>query len=150
MVAVDGHAVNPASGSCFPLAIASTPDIALDLPVPGSSDSAHVEGRRARTGIILATAEAPIARIADATTCAALGNPLEARPQRSIRRRRVRWISSTGSRFGRHAALFVGAERQYWPEIKPLMLRKRQRVEIELINQTAMPHLCICTATPSR
>jgi FtsP/CotA-like multicopper oxidase with cupredoxin domain len=143
VVAVDGHAAHPASGSRFPLAIAQRLDIALDLPGAGTFPIlAHVEGRRARTGIILATADAPIARIDDATTPApALDNSLEAR---------LLAVDPLPTRAPDlvHRIMFSGGMRpyswalngQYWPEIVPLMLRKGQRVEIELVNQTMMPH----------
>jgi FtsP/CotA-like multicopper oxidase with cupredoxin domain len=143
VVAVDGHAVRPASGSRFPLAIAQRLDIALDLPGAGTFPIlAHVEGRRARTGIILATADAPIARIDDATIPApALDNSLEARlsavdPLPTRAPDLVHRITFSGGMRPYSWAL----NGQYWPEIVPLMLRKGQRVEIELVNQTAMPH----------
>ena len=114
VVAVDGHPVHPVAGGRFPLAIAQRLDILLDLAGRGAFPIlAEVEGRRARTGIILATADARVARIDDATSAApALDNSLEARlsaadplPARA-----------TGPRppdrvFGPDAALFMGAER---------------------------------------
>jgi FtsP/CotA-like multicopper oxidase with cupredoxin domain len=143
VVAVDGHAVHPVAGGRFPLAIAQRLDILVDLAGRGAFPIlAEVEGRRARTGIILATADARIARIDDATSAApALDNSLEAR------------LSAVDPLPARqpdlvHQIVFSGRMRpyswalngQYWPDIVPLMLRKGQRVEIELINQTMMPH----------
>jgi FtsP/CotA-like multicopper oxidase with cupredoxin domain len=143
VVAVDGHPVHPVAGGRFPLAIAQRLDILLDLTGRGTFPIlAEVEGRRARTGIMLATADARIARIDDATSAApALDNSLEAR------------LSAADPLPARqpdlvHQIVFSGRMRpyswalngQYWPEIVPLMLRKGQRVEIELINQTMMPH----------
>jgi FtsP/CotA-like multicopper oxidase with cupredoxin domain len=147
VVAVDGHAVHPVADARFPLAIAQRLDILLDLPGRGAFPIlAEIEGKRARAGIILATAGAQIARIEDAAAAApAVDNSLEAR------------LSAVDPLPARqpdlvHRIAFSGIMRpyawalngQFWPEIEPLMLRKGQRVEIELANQThapARPHV---------
>jgi FtsP/CotA-like multicopper oxidase with cupredoxin domain len=143
VVAVDGHPVHPVTGSRFPLAIAQRLDILLELRDPGTFPIlAQVEGRRARAGIILATADAPVARLEDAAAAApALDNSLEARlsaidPLPARRPDLVHRIAFTGNMRPYSWAL----NGQYWPQIEPLMLRKGQRVEIELVNQTMMPH----------
>jgi FtsP/CotA-like multicopper oxidase with cupredoxin domain len=143
VVAVDGHSVHPAAGGRFPLAIAQRLDILLDIPGRGTFPIlAHVEGKRARAGIILATADAQIARIEDAAAAApALDNSLEARlsavdPLPPRQPDLVHRIAFSGNMRPYSWAL----NGQYWPQIEPLMLRKGQRVEIELVNQTMMPH----------
>ncbi len=144
VVAVDGHPVHPVAGSRFPLAIAQRLDILVDLAGGGAFPVlAEVEGRRSRTGIILATADAHVARIDDAMAAAApaLDNSLEARlsavdPLPARQPDLVHEIVFTGSMRPYSWAL----NGQYWPDIVPLMLRKGQRVEIELINRTMMPH----------
>jgi FtsP/CotA-like multicopper oxidase with cupredoxin domain len=143
VVAVDGHAVHPVAEARFPLAIAQRLDILLDLPGRGAFPIlAEIEGRRARTGIILATADARIARIEDAAAAApALDNSLEA--QLSA----VDPLPARGPDVV-HRITFSGTMRpyawalngQFWPQIEPLMLRKGQRVEIKLANQTMMAH----------
>jgi len=143
VVAADGHPVHPVAGGRFPLAIAQRLDILLDLPDRGTFPIlAQVEGKRARAGVILATADAPIARIEDAAaTAPALDNSLEARlsavdPLPARQPDLVHRIAFTGNMRPYSWAL----NGQYWPQIEPLMLRKGQRVEIELVNQTMMPH----------
>jgi FtsP/CotA-like multicopper oxidase with cupredoxin domain len=144
IVAVDGHPVQPVPGSRFPLATAQRLDILLDLAGPGAFPIlADVEGRRSRTGIVLATAGAQVARIDAALTSAApaLDNSLEARlvavnPLASRQPDLVHQIVLTGG-MRPYAWALNG---QYWPEIVPLMLGKGQRVEIEMINRTMMPH----------
>jgi FtsP/CotA-like multicopper oxidase with cupredoxin domain len=143
VVAVDGHSVHPVAGSSFPLAIAQRLDILLDLPGRDTFPIlAQVEGKRARAGIILATPDAPVARIEDAAAAApALDNSLEARlsavdPLPARQPDLVHRIAFTGNMRPYSWAL----NGQYWPQIEPLMLRKGQRVEIELVNQTMMPH----------
>jgi FtsP/CotA-like multicopper oxidase with cupredoxin domain len=143
VVAVDGHPVHPVAGGRFPLAIAQRLDILLDLPGSGSFlILAEVEGRRARAGIILASADARIARLEEAIAAApALDNSLEARllaidPLPARTPDLIHQIALSGGMQPYSWALNA----QYWPEIVPLMLREGQRVEIELINRTAMPH----------
>ncbi len=143
VVAVDGHAVRPVAGARFPLAIAQRLDILLDLPGRGAFPIlAEIEGKRARAGIILATAEAPIARIEDAVAAApAVDNSLEARlsavdPLPTRRPDVVHRIAFSGT-MRPYAWALNG---QFWPQIEPLMLRRGQRVEIELANQTMMAH----------
>jgi FtsP/CotA-like multicopper oxidase with cupredoxin domain len=65
VVAVDGHPVRPVRGSRLPLAMAQRLDVLIDLPDNGSYPIfAQVEGKRARTGIVLAASRAPVLRVA--------------------------------------------------------------------------------------
>lgn len=65
VVAVDGHGVNPVAGNRFGLAMGQRLDIEIDLPNEAGvwPILALREGARERTGIILATAGAQIAKI---------------------------------------------------------------------------------------
>ena len=64
VVAVDGQPVRPLRGSRFPLAMAQRLDVLIDLPGSGSYPIvAQVEGKRARTGIVLAASGAPVSRL---------------------------------------------------------------------------------------
>src|SRR5947208_12279845 len=65
VVAADGHPVRPVRGSRLPLAIAQRLDVLIDLPGNGAYPIfAQVEGKRARTGIVLAASGAPVAALA--------------------------------------------------------------------------------------
>src|SRR5256885_3422928 len=65
VIAADGHAVRPVRGTRFPLAMAQRLDVLIDLPENGSYPIfAQVEGKRARTGIVLAASGAPVSRLA--------------------------------------------------------------------------------------
>src|SRR6202158_3187561 len=65
VVAVDGHPVRPVRATRLPLAIAQRLDVLIDLPGNGTYPLlAQVEGKRARTGIILAASGAPVSRLA--------------------------------------------------------------------------------------
>jgi FtsP/CotA-like multicopper oxidase with cupredoxin domain len=143
VIAADGHPVSPVAGSRFPLSIAQRLDVLLDVSRYGAFPIlAEVEGKRARAGIILATAGARIAKVAEGTNEApAIDNSLEAKlsaidPLPARPADLVRQIRLTGD-MQRYAWALDG---QYWPDIVPLMLKRGQRVEIELVNETGMAH----------
>ena len=64
LIAVDGNAVHPVRGSRFPLAIAQRADIRLRMPDDGGAFPVlfHPEGVAGRTGLVLATSGAAIAK----------------------------------------------------------------------------------------
>src|SRR5260370_25770622 len=65
VVAADGHPVRPVRGSRLPLAMAQRLDVLIDLPGNGAYPIfAQVEGKRARTGIVLAASGSPVSRLA--------------------------------------------------------------------------------------
>jgi FtsP/CotA-like multicopper oxidase with cupredoxin domain len=145
-VAVDGHAVHPVADARFPLAIAQRLDILLDLPGRGAFPIlAEIEGKRARAGIILATAGAQIARIEDAAAAAtALDNSLEARlsavdPLPARQPDLVHRIAFSGT-MRPYAWALNG---QFWPEIEPLMLytqRAARRDRTDEPDDDGTPH----------
>jgi FtsP/CotA-like multicopper oxidase with cupredoxin domain len=143
VVATDGHAVHPVAGSRFPLAMAQRLDILIDLPGAGAFPVlARLEGAGRQTGIIFATPSAQIPRIADSTDAVLpIDNSLEARltavaPLPSRPADLVRTIALAGT-MKPYVWSMNGA---YWPRTTPLMLRKGQRVEIELVNRSMMAH----------
>jgi FtsP/CotA-like multicopper oxidase with cupredoxin domain len=143
VVATDGHPVHPVTGSRFPIAIAQRLDILIDLPRTGAFPIlARVEGTGRQTGIVLATAGAQISRIADSAQDAPpVDNSLEARltavePLPARPANIVRTITLGGGM--KPYAWSMNGE--YWPQVTPLMLRKGQRVEIDLVNQSMMAH----------
>jgi FtsP/CotA-like multicopper oxidase with cupredoxin domain len=144
VVAADGHGVLPVAGRRFPIAIAQRLDILVDLPGAGAfSVTAHLEGSRRRTGIVLATPNAPVARIAAMAPATAnpVDNSLEVqlRSTAPLALRRpdlVRRIVLAGTMKPYAWAL----DGELWPKVTPLMLKKGQRVEIELTNRSLMAH----------
>jgi FtsP/CotA-like multicopper oxidase with cupredoxin domain len=143
VVATDGHAVQPVAGNRFPLAIAQRLDILVDLPGAGAFPIlAQLEGSPRRTGLVLATKDAPIPRIAESAPPAPpVDNSLEARltsltplPQRSAD------LMRTVPLDGGMKPYAWSMNGEYWPRITPLMVSKGQRVEIELLNRTMMAH----------
>jgi len=143
VVATDGHRVRPVAGSRFPIAMAQRLDILIDLPQAGAFPIlARLEGAGQRTGIVLATAGAPISRIAEsAQVTPPVDNSLEARlqaaePLSSRPADLVRTIELGGAM--KPYAWSMNGE--HWPRTRPLMLTKGQRVEIDLINRSMMAH----------
>jgi FtsP/CotA-like multicopper oxidase with cupredoxin domain len=143
VVATDGHLVHPVAGNRFPLATAQRLDILIDLPGAGAFPIlARLEGGSRQTGIVLATADAPVSRVAESAEAAPpVDLSLEARlmaveplPPRSADT--VQTIVLGGGM--KPYAWSMNGE--YWPQVSPLMLTKGQRVEIDLLNRTMMAH----------
>src|ERR1700731_2396857 len=144
VIAADGHPVRPVRGSRFPLAIAQRLDVLIDLPGNGSYPIfAQVEGKRVRTGIVLAASGAPVSRLA----MEAGGN---APPVDLSLERRLEAVHPLAPRAPdvTHRVILAGAmtpyawsmNGEYWPDVTPLMIAKGQRVAIEMQNQTMMQH----------
>jgi FtsP/CotA-like multicopper oxidase with cupredoxin domain len=68
LIAVDGNAIYPLRGSLFPVAIAQRADVRLKIPAEGGAFPIlfRPEGVGQRTGIVLASDGAAIAKVADA------------------------------------------------------------------------------------
>jgi FtsP/CotA-like multicopper oxidase with cupredoxin domain len=144
VVAVDGHPVRPVRGSRFPLAMAQRLDVLIDLPGNGSYPIlAQVEGKRARTGIVLAASGAPVSRLTEEA-----GE--NAPPVDLSLERRLEAVTPLTPRAPdvTHRVILAGAMRpyawsmngEYWPNVTPLMIAPGQRVAIEMLNHTMMPH----------
>jgi FtsP/CotA-like multicopper oxidase with cupredoxin domain len=144
VVAVDGQPVRPLRGSRFPLAMAQRLDVLIDLPGNGAYPIvAQVEGKRARTGIILATSGVTVSRVASE----AEGN---APPIDLSLERRLAAANPLTARAAdvTHRVILDGAmapyawslNGEYWPQVSPLTIAKGQRVAIEMVNRSMMAH----------
>jgi FtsP/CotA-like multicopper oxidase with cupredoxin domain len=144
VVAADGHPVRPVRISRLPLAMAQRLDVLIDLPGNGPHPIfAQVEGKRARTGIILAASGAPVSRLA-----AEAGE--NAPPVDLSLERRLEAVTPLAPRAPdvTHRVILAGAmapyawsmNGEYWPNVTPLMIAPGQRVAIEMLNHTMMPH----------
>jgi FtsP/CotA-like multicopper oxidase with cupredoxin domain len=144
VVAVDGHPVRPVRSSRLPLAMAQRVDVLIDLPGNGAYPIfAQVEGKRARTGIVLAASGAPVSRLA----AEAADN---APPVDLSLERRLEAVTALAPRAPdlTHRVILAGAmapyawsmNGEYWPNVTPLMVAKGQRVAIEMVNRSMMAH----------
>ena len=145
LVAVDGTAIKPIAPGIMPLVIAQRADILIDLP-PGQGAYpilAQVEGKTDRTGIVLATANATIQRIADKADQESppVGLALELRlsaaePLTPRRADIVRDIPLTGNM----QKYIWMMNNQVYPNITPVMVSAGKRVEFVMQNKTMMSH----------
>jgi FtsP/CotA-like multicopper oxidase with cupredoxin domain len=144
VVAADGHPVRPVRSTRLPLAIAQRLDVVIDLPGNGPYPIfAQVEGKQARTGIVLAASGAPVSRLA-----AEAGE--NAPPVDLSLERRLEAVTPLARRAPdvTHRVILAGAmapyawslNGEYWPNVTPLMIATGQRVAIEMLNRTMMPH----------
>ncbi|MDR3505078.1 MAG: multicopper oxidase family protein [Acidocella sp.] len=144
LIAVDGDPVQPVSVRRFPLAGAQRADILLRLPGAGAFPVlAQREGGRERTGLIIATPEAAITKLAEFADIpsAPCGLNLEARltaaqplapraPQRGYQ------LHLTGSMMGYD----WGINGRQWANHEELTVKQGERVVFDLINDTMMAH----------
>lgn len=144
VIAVDGHAVRPVRGTRLPLAIAQRLDVVVDLPGKGAYPIlAQVEGKRSRTGIILAASGAPVSRLpeeAEETSPPvdlSLEHRLQAVTSLAPRAPDVTYRVILAGSMSPYAWSLNG---QYWPDVSPLMIAAGQRVAIEMVNHSMMAH----------
>jgi FtsP/CotA-like multicopper oxidase with cupredoxin domain len=144
VVAADGHPVRPVHVTRLPLAMAQRLDVLIDLPGNGAYPIfAQVEGKRARTGIVLAASGAPVSRLA-----AEAGE--DAPPVDLSLEHRLEVITPPAPRAPdvTHRVILAGAmapyawslNGEYWPNVTPLMIAPGQRVAIEMVNHSMMAH----------
>ncbi|MGQ0483812.1 MAG: multicopper oxidase family protein [Hyphomicrobiales bacterium] len=144
LIAVDGHAVYPVRGSLFPLAVAQRADIRLRLPAEGGAFPVlfRPEGLAVRTGLVLATPGAEIARIAgEGGMTPAVDLSLERR-LKAVAEIRNEPVSRTEI-----VVLTGGAADYVWGlNGKPSMhealfaVKPGERIEIVMNNKTGMAH----------
>ncbi len=145
LIAVDGMAVAPIAGSRFELAIAQRLDLRLALPAGDGAYPilAQREGDTSRTGIVLATAAAPIPKLglrAD-RPAGRLGLDLERRlspwqPPAAKPADRTHVVDLTGDMMGYVWGLNGGA----LDHDKRLPVVAGERVHLVLRNRTMMSH----------
>jgi FtsP/CotA-like multicopper oxidase with cupredoxin domain len=144
LVAVDGNPVEPVTGRRFGLAMAQRLDIELDLTGAGTWPIlAQREGDKLRTGIVLASPGAAVARVPEEgpSAAGALGFELE----RQLRARepltpkpadRTHRMTLTGDM----ASYSWTIDNRTWDDHVPLVARAGERVEWEIVNSTMMSH----------
>ena len=145
LIAVDGNPNVPLKGRLFDLAIAQRVDIRLHLPAGQGAYPvlARREDGRSQTGIVLATKDAPIARLPEKVESKTrpLDLALEQRlaaatPLAKHIAERTHVLDLTGS----HAGYDWGLNERAFDPDDPLFVAEGERVEIILRNRTAMPH----------
>jgi FtsP/CotA-like multicopper oxidase with cupredoxin domain len=144
LVAVDGTPVEPISGSRFPMTMAQRLDLIVETPAGGAYPvTAQVEGRRDRTGFILATPGARVEKVPElapsavATVDLSLEMRLQAAQPLAEREadRRIT-VQLTGSM----SPYLWSIDGRVWPDANRPSIRAGERVVIELENRTEMAH----------
>jgi len=146
LIAVDGTAIRPmALGATMPLAIAQRADILIDLPAGAGAYPilAQVEGKPDRSGIVLATASAPLARIP--LLAAAPSPPLDLALERALTAAAPLAplpadITHEVPLTGDMQAYVWMMDDQVYPNITPIMVTAGKRVELVMQNKTMMSH----------
>jgi len=147
LVAVDGHAVQPLSGTRFGLAMGQRMDIDIDLPNEGGAWPilALREGARERTGLILATQGAEVRRLDSmAETDAPPFDTDLAQESRLIARDTLPDRPVNRS----HTLMLGGAMQPYvwtingavWGQHQPITARSGERVVLSFHNMSMMAH----------
>ena len=144
VIAVDGDPVLPVSASRFELAMAQRIDLRLILPAGQGAYPvlARREGAVERTGIVLATKRAKIAKLAPKGDHAPpIGLALEARlrarePLAAQALSRSLKADLTGDMMGYNWSI----NGRRYGEDKPLVVRAGERVALVMRNQTMMAH----------
>jgi FtsP/CotA-like multicopper oxidase with cupredoxin domain len=147
LIAVDGHPVQPLSGTRFGLAMGQRLDLEIDLPAEGGAWPilALREGARERTGLILATLGAEVRRIGSLaeTGASAFDTDLaqEARlvardplPGRAVERSHVLML---GGSMQPYVWTINGAT---WGDHLPVAARTGERVVLSFHNMSMMGH----------
>lgn len=144
LIAVDGNAIHPFRASVFPLAIAQRADIRIAIPKEGGAFPVlfRPEGVGLRTGIVLATAGAAVAKLveeADPAPALDLAQELLYRPVAKLREEpvnRTEMLMLTGG----------GADYVWGLNGKASMhdtifsVREGERIAIMMHNMTGMAH----------
>ena len=145
LIAVDGQPIAPVPGGKFPIAMAQRLDIRLALPAGGGAFPilALREGDTARTGVVLATSGAKIARIAELGKAKAgiVGldlegklKPAEPLPPRPADR-------SVDVLLGGDMAKYVWTMNgEVFGKNQPIRVAAGERVELVMKNATMMSH----------
>jgi FtsP/CotA-like multicopper oxidase with cupredoxin domain len=144
VIAADGHPVRPVRGARLPLAIAQRLDVLIDLPGNGTYPIfAHVEGKRARTGIVLAASGAPVSRLA--AEAEEIAPPVDLSLEHRLEAviplvPRAPDVTHSVILAGAMAPYAWSLNGEYWPETTPLTNATGQRVTINMLNHTMMAH----------
>lgn len=147
LVAVDGEPVQPLAGSRFGLAMAQRLDIEVDLPREGGAFPilALREGEKERTGIILATKGAKIAKVADMSVENHAAFSTDLQQEASLRAVAPlpdrKPVSSPMLMLGGSMMPYVWTiNGKTWADHEPVNAKSGDRVEITFHNMSMMAH----------
>ncbi|WP_374650217.1 multicopper oxidase family protein [Dongia sp.] len=145
VVAVDGNPVRPSSGRRFPMTMGQRLDIVIDLPKDGGAFPilAEREGAVERAGLILATKDAPIAKIGEKGEKAA--GPISVDFERQLSAVQPLAAKDAAARLritlnGTMSPYVWSINSEIFGQHHPLEVSEGQRVIVEMVNQSMMAH----------
>mgnify|MGYP000013441654 CR=1 FL=1 len=144
VIAVDGNAVQPVTGRRFPMTMGQRLDILIDLPESGAFPIlAEREGGVERTGLILATPDAAVAKVAAQGETAADAITVDFETQLTA----VMSLSEKPVARTLRAALTGGMSPYVWSingatfgKHHPFEVAPGERVVIDMVNDSMMAH----------
>ncbi|HUX79842.1 MAG TPA: multicopper oxidase domain-containing protein, partial [Alphaproteobacteria bacterium] len=145
VIATDGQPVAPLPGTEFQLAAAQRLDVIIQIPEGEGAYPilAQGEGRKMQTGLILATQNVPIPTLSEETprTAGALSYAQE-QQYKALDPLQIRKPNQTliVNLEGNMAKYIWMINNQMWPNVTPLEITPRKRVEIIFNNVTEMAH----------
>ncbi len=146
VIATDGQAIKPVKGSTFSMSEAQRLDIIVHIPNTAKQSYpilAQGEGTNLQTGLILATPGATVPQLSmTAVTTAGAIDPLQDTRFHAVNPLPVKPITrkilvTLQGNMQQYEWMING---QQWPHVTPLMVKKGDRVEITIINETGMAH----------
>ena len=151
LVAVDGHPVEPVTGTRFGMAMAQRLDLEIDLPGAGAFPVLALrEGARDRTGIVLATSGAEIRRIDGLGDAESAAFDLTLAQEGTLRAARAQAASPLAARpvDRTHVIMLGGSMQPYlwtingqtWGSHTPITARTGERVHLTFHNMSMMGH----------
>lgn len=144
-IAVDGEYIKPIIDSRFELSVAQRIDIVVVIPKEGGAFPilAQGEGTTLQTGIILKTDDAQVPKLSSRSND-------KAPPLTNAQERKLEALEPlTAKKIDRSLTVELGGDmenytwtlnKQSWPNITPLQVKKDERVEIIFKNTTTMSH----------
>lgn len=147
LVAVDGHPVEPVTGSRFGIAMAQRLDLEIDLPAAGAFPILALrEGARERTGLILATTGADIRRIEELGEIESGAFDLDFAQERLLRAAATPLAPRPVERS--HMIMLGGSMQPYlwtingqvWGSHIPIIAASGERVHLTFHNMSMMGH----------
>ncbi|MES2434961.1 MAG: multicopper oxidase domain-containing protein [Pseudomonadota bacterium] len=142
-IAVDGNACAPLAAKMYPMAQGQRLDLVVTIPPEGGTFPifAQVEAARMRTGIVLATSDAKIARLSDLAE-------VEAAHVNTSFDAGLRAVDTLPERSGQMAHLILGEEAGYrftingkvHGEDTPIAAKVGERLELMFMNTGMMMH----------
>jgi FtsP/CotA-like multicopper oxidase with cupredoxin domain len=144
LIAVDGNAIYPMKGTLFPIAMAQRADVRLKIPAEGGAFPVlfRPEGLKDRTGIVLATKGATVAKLASEGEATPALDLSQERLYRAVAKLPQEPVNRT------EMLMLTGGEKNYlWglngeasPSQPLFTMRQGERIAVMMHNMTGMAH----------